>query len=361
MKKYRAVVFIGRFQPFHNAHLEIVRRAFELTDLLILVIGSQRKPVTFKNPFQVGDFSLGSAFYYEALGDTIRSIDPGSFCFDDEDEEKSTREYAFCFQEDIYGDQVWCGAIQEKVGEILGKSSLDSGEIGIIGCRKDETSYYLEMFPQWELIEVPILESLGATQIRDLYFVENPNMNFLKGVLPGPIYDYLNQEKGSEWHSRVVKERRFIEKYKSQYASLPWPPIFVTVDAVIFQSGHVLMVRRRSYPGMGLTALPGGFVDAVTDASLEDAMIREVKEETGLKVAPKILRGSIKGIQVFDSVDRSSRGRTITHAFNILLPDGELPKVRAGSDADKAFWVPFSMLNPADCFEDHYQIIQSFL
>lgn len=358
MKKYKAIVFIGRFQPFHNAHLEIVRRAFELTDFLILVIGSQQKPVTFKNPFQNCDLKLGSAYYYGALGDAIRSIDPNSF---DSDYESNGREHAFRFQEDIYGDPIWCGAVQEQVQEVLGESRLQPGEIGIIGCHKDESSYYLEMFPQWELIEVPVVESLGATQIRDLYFVEDPNMNFLKGVLPGPIYDYLNQEKSSEWHTSIVKERRFVEKYRSQYASLPWPPVFVTVDAVVFQSGHVLMVRRNSYPGMGLTALPGGFLDADTDMSLEDAMIREVKEETGLRVAPRILRGSIKEVRVFDSVQRSTRGRTITHAFNIVLPDGELPRVKGGSDADKAFWVPFSMLNSADCFEDHYQIIQSFL
>lgn len=358
MKKYRAVVFIGRFQPFHNAHLEIVRRAFELTDFLILIIGSQRKPVTFKNPFQSCDFKLGSACYYESLGDAIKSIDPDSFSFNGEG---CRREYVFRFQEDIYGDPAWCGAVQEQVQEVLRESRLQSGDIGIIGCHKDETSYYLEMFPQWEPIEVPVVESLGATQIRDLYFVEEPNTNFLKGVLPGPIYDYLNQEKSSEWHTSIVKERRFVEKYKSQYASLPWPPVFVTVDAVIFQSGHVLMVRRNSYPGMGLAALPGGFLDADTDASLEDAMIREVREETGLKVAPRILRGSIKKVHVFDSIGRSTRGRTITHAFNIVLPDGELPRVKGGSDADKAFWVPFSALNPADCFEDHHQIIQSFL
>jgi bifunctional NMN adenylyltransferase/nudix hydrolase len=167
--------------------------------------------------------------------------------------------------------------------------------------------------------------------------------------------------KNSEWHNHIVNERKFIDLYKSQYASLSFPPVFVTVDVVVFQAGHVLMVRRNAYPGKGLMALPGGFLDASRDASLEDAMIRELREETGLKVPSPVLRGSIENTKVFDSVERSSRGRTITHAFNIKLPLGELPRVKGGSDADKAFWVPFSELNSRYCFEDHYQIIQYFL
>jgi bifunctional NMN adenylyltransferase/nudix hydrolase len=90
-------------------------------------------------------------------------------------------------------------------------------------------------------------------------------------------------------------------------------------------------------------------------------MIREVREETGLKVPSPVLLGNIKKTKVFDSPTRSSRGRTITHAFNIVLPDGELPRVKGGSDADKAFWLPLSELKPQEFFEDHYQIIEYFI
>ncbi len=50
-KKYDTLVLIGRFQPFHNAHLEIVKRATALCDRLIIVVGSSRQPRTYKNPF----------------------------------------------------------------------------------------------------------------------------------------------------------------------------------------------------------------------------------------------------------------------------------------------------------------------
>jgi bifunctional NMN adenylyltransferase/nudix hydrolase len=67
--------------------------------------------------------------------------------------------------------------------------------------------------------------------------------------------------------------------------------------------------------------------------------------------------------KVFDAIDRRQRGRTITHAFKILLEEGEykLPKVRGQDDADRAQWVPISNLKCSEMFEDHFDIIMHFL
>ena len=51
MKKYDVVVFIGRFHPLHNAHVEMLQRASELTDNLLVILGSAKQPRTFKNPW----------------------------------------------------------------------------------------------------------------------------------------------------------------------------------------------------------------------------------------------------------------------------------------------------------------------
>ena len=50
-KKYDTIVYIGRFQPLHNAHVEIIRRAKSLADNLVIIIGSANQPRTYKNPF----------------------------------------------------------------------------------------------------------------------------------------------------------------------------------------------------------------------------------------------------------------------------------------------------------------------
>ena len=87
-------------------------------------------------------------------------------------------------------------------------------------------------------------------------------------------------------------------------------------------------------------------------------MIRELREETGIKVPAPVLVGNIKDTKVFDAIDRSARGRTITHAFKIVLPDGPLPKVKGMDDAEKAQWIPIAEVKSDMTFDDHFDIIQ---
>ncbi len=335
-KKYNTLVLIGRFQPFHNAHLEIVRRATALTDQLVIITGSANQPRTYKNPFTSHEREL-------MIKHATRGL--------------SLQIYVEGNPDTIYNDQAWAVRVQG----IVSKYRVLGGRTGIIGHKKDESSFYLDMFPQWELEEVPMFEPLDASSIRDLFFRRDANMNFIKSVVPTTTLEFLENFRTTTDFEQVVREREFIASYKRQYDSLPYPPIFVTSDAVVIQSGHVLMIKRRSEPGRGLWALPGGFVNANTDRSVEDAAIRELREETGIKVPAPVLRGSIVRSEVFDAVERSARGRTITHAFHIELPDGDLPKVKGQDDAEKARWVPIAEVRSEECFEDHYEIIQHFL
>ncbi len=134
----------------------------------------------------------------------------------------------------------------------------------------------------------------------------------------------------------------------------------MTVDALVVQKGHILLIERGDHPGKGLLALPGGFVDQ--EERLLDACLRELDEETQLNVPVSVLKGAIKQQRVFDDPHRSSRGRTITHAFYIVLPDEvELPTVCGSDDAKDAMWVPLAELDSSQLYEDHYFIIQAML
>jgi bifunctional NMN adenylyltransferase/nudix hydrolase len=335
-KPYGTLVLIGRFQPFHNAHLEIIKRCTALTDQLVVIVGSANQPRTYKNPFS-----------FEERRKMILAATAGL----------SMRVYVEPNVDTIYNDQAWAVRVQG----IQSKYRILGAKDAIIGHKKDDSSFYLDMFPQWEYINVEEIEPLSAVNIRDLYFKRNANMAFIKGVVPETTFVYLDAFKDTAEYEQIIREREFVEGYKKQYASLPYPPIFVTTDAVVMQSGHVLMIKRRSEPGKGLWALPGGFVNADTDKTIEDAALRELREETGIKVPGPVLRGNIVRTKVFDAIERSTRGRTITHAFNIVLPDGELPRVKGQDDAEKARWVPIAEIKSEECYEDHYEIIQHFL
>ena len=336
-KKYDTLVLIGRFQPLHNAHLEIIKRATALTDQLVIITGSGKQPRTYKNPFTSSERAV-------MIKNATRGLDMQVYIEENIDT--------------IYNDQAWAVRVQG----IVSKYRVLGGQgVGIIGHKKDESSFYLDMFPQWKFENVEKIEPLSAVNIRDLYFKRDVNMNFIKAVVPETTFDFLTQFKNTPEYEQIIREREFVANYKKQYASLPYPPIFSTADAVVIQSGHVLMIRRRAEPGKGLWALPGGYVNANTDRSVEDAALRELREETGIKVPAPVLRGNIVRSKVFDAVDRSPRGRIITHAFYIQLPDGDLPKVKGSDDADKARWVPISDVRSEECFEDHYEILQHFL
>ena len=331
-KKYHTLVLIGRFQPFHRAHLEIVKRATSLCEQLVVITGSAAQPRTYKNPFTSAE-----------RRNMIKSATAGL----------SIRIHVEENVDTIYNDQAWAIRIQG----IVSKHHVPGTKTAIIGHKKDESSFYLSMFPQWGYEDVEEIEPLSAVDIRDLYFKRDVNMNFIRAVVPGTTFDFLDEFRHTPEYEQIIREREFVINYKKQYASLPYPPIFSTADAIVIQSGHVLMIRRRAEPGRGLWALPGGYVNATTDKSVQDAAIRELREETMIKVPAPVLRGSIVDSRVFDAIDRSPRGRIITHAFKIVLPDGELPRVKGSDDAEKAKWVPISEVRSEECFEDHAEII----
>jgi bifunctional NMN adenylyltransferase/nudix hydrolase len=348
-KQFDVLVTIGRFQPFHTGHKAIVDEALKRAKEVIVVVGSSfaarniRNPFTFEERKAMIDAVYKDEFNYAGAQGNV----------------KTPRVKVVPVSDYPYDDNKWVAAVQNVVNGAMSWSA-DPVRIGLIGHEKDGTSYYLKIFPTWGSVSVPNVGGINATDIRTSLFEGSSRYAF--DVMPREAFLHLEYLWLKNPDIPTLKqEYQMIKKYKEAWKAAPFPPTFMTVDAVVVQSGHILLVKRGDMPGKGLWALPGGFLNQ--GETMLDGAIRELKEETKIKVPVPVLRGSIKESKTFDAPNRSARGRTITQAFYIDLGfDGKLPKVKGSDDAEKAFWVPLNevVAQRDKFFEDHCHIISYF-
>ena len=128
-----------------------------------------------------------------------------------------------------------------------------------------------------------------------------------------------------------------------------YPRPSVTADCVVFTRESipkVLLIERGDNPYKGCWAFPGGFMEM--DETTEQCAIRELEEETGLKIE------DVKQIGAYSKVDRDPRGRTITIAYLAVI--NAPMEVKGLDDAAKAQWFPIDEL-PELAF-DHDEIMR---
>lgn len=130
-----------------------------------------------------------------------------------------------------------------------------------------------------------------------------------------------------------------------------FPRPALTVDIVTFtvRNGrlNVLLIERRSPPFQGCWALPGGFIEM--NENLEDAALRELDEETGLKDV------YLEQLYTYGDPERDPRGRIISVAYFALIPSDARIRPEGGDDASQAEWFPYPEL-PSLAF-DHNEIV----
>lgn len=342
-------VFIGRFQPLHAGHEHVVRQALSQIKHLIILVGSSNMARDPRNPFSFDErlAMFRSTFAYEmAEGRLI--VEP--------------------LNDHLYSDTAWVTEVQRRVNRIVleignGHGHHNNGiadfRIALTGYGKDASSYYLKMFPEWDNIQIDSqYGTFSATDIRGRYFQRIPEVP--ASILPAGVAKMLDAFKMEDTFRTLLEETEYLADYPKQWGKGP----FVTADAVVVQSGHILLVERGRLPGKGLLAVPGGFVDP--GERIRDAAIRELREETGIsdgkgQIPPAMLASFIEDsrTRVFDAPNRSLRGRIITHAFLFRLPERrQLFKVKGGDDAAQARWFRLGDLQPNMFFEDHWSIIE---
>ncbi|QDQ25428.1 NUDIX domain-containing protein [Chitinimonas arctica] len=332
---FDTLVYIGRFQPLHNSHLALLRQALARAEHVLVVLGSAGQARSCRNPFTAAE---RQDMVRASLG-------------------KEADRVRFVGIRDYYDGARWRAALQQAV-----TAAIPAGRrIGLIGHLKNDSTRYLQDFPDWPLLAMANIDGRNATDLRARWFEAEGDVEPIATHLPPPVSEFLRHFSAGADFAALLGEYRYLGDYRQAWAAAPYPPVFVTVDAVVHCCGHVLLIRRGGYPGKGCWALPGGFLDP--RERVADAALRELREETGLLLPAELANPAASQHALFDHPDRSPRGRTLSHAFYYPLPLDRLPAIQAADDAAAARWVPVASLAgmEAEMFEDHLLILDRFL
>lgn len=334
-------VVIGRFQLLHRAHLALLQQALDLAPRVLVVIGSACQAPSPRNPFT----------WQERAGVLQQALHPAQ-----------RERLDLVAVPDLWDRDRWVAQVQALVARRVPAGA----RVALVGHCKDASSRYLAAFPDWTLVDTGPHGAMGATQLRArLWAAPGPEaaLQAVAADVPPATLDFLRGWVRTPLKARLAAQWRALEAERKRWSVAPYPPVFVTVDAVVEADGHVLLVRRGREPGRGLLALPGGFLDP--DETLLQAALRELREETALVLPDRLVRAALVGVQVFSHPQRSQRGRVITHAHHFRLPatHGARPPVRAGDDAAQALWMPVDHLPSLQdgMHDDHWHILDSLL
>ena len=124
----------------------------------------------------------------------------------------------------------------------------------------------------------------------------------------------------------------------------------IVTYAFINKKLHVLMVQRKFEPGIGKWGIPGGFVRE--NESLEQAAVRELREETGLSKGVYL-----EQLYTFGELGRDIRTRVISVAYLLLVNDYLKVKLKASDDAADVKWYPVDKLPELAFEKSHKEIL----
>jgi len=146
MDKVDVGVLIGRFQPIHIGHCGLIKDALTKCNKLIIIIGSAFNQRTLSNPFL-----------------SHERIDMIKLCLDYDEIDK----IIFCPLRDFNNIVKWTNA----VNEIVLNNSKEKNTIGLFGFKKDDSSFYLSLFPDYKNMMVETsFGKINATDVRKKLF-----------------------------------------------------------------------------------------------------------------------------------------------------------------------------------------------
>lgn len=362
---YDFLVVIGRLNPIHNGHIFLFKEALNKSDNLIILLGSAE---CARSPYDI--------FTYEERKFMLEE----SFKEDSEISELlKTKKVHIIGIPDYPSDDKWVACVQAEVDDIVYQfEDPESKKIGLLGFEKDDkTASYLKKFPQWSRVHIESQYStINATQIRDAYLQQLWHLPAPYHA-PAAVARFMERFAHTDMFKWVLAEAESNRNYDPRAFD---NDLVGCADAVVIQSGHILLGRRKNHPGKGLLALPGGHVHNKTHGknkveTFKTASIRELKEETNIsdqygEIPPGKLESFITAEKFCDNPNRSLRARVISMAYLYRLPDGPLYHVKGGDDMEaldpneeSVKWYSLAKIEELqrEMFEDHFLIISDLL
>ena len=348
---YDYAVVIGRFQPVHNGHVALLQAGLQQARRLVVVAGSMHQPRSFKNPFTVAEREQ-----------MIRSALPV---------QEQARVHVVGVSDAPYDDAEWLQAVQNAVHAAMAAHGSDpaTARVALLGHMKDNSSYYLRIFPHWQWLPFSNVAGIDATSIRHAYFSEEKDAYLaekLSAVLPASTMDFLHTFRASPAWQALHAERVFLLDFWQQhrYANGSAMPVLCLVQVVVLWRQQVLLVQRQQQPGRGNWALPEALLQA--SERLLDAASRAL-HAAGIEWPAATLQKYLSATAVWDAPGRNQLGDAISHALCVCWPD-DAP-APAGADQKQEAphihiqWQPFAQwqnMQPL-LHEDHYFIACHFL
>ena len=312
MSKHSTGIFIGRFQPIHSGHIHAIGVAASQVRQLIIMVGSANQCRSIRNPWSFQERKSMIRIKLESANIQNVTIVP-------------LNDYP-------YSDSQWITDVRSTI-------EYHTEDKPVLFGHMKEGNDYLTWFPDWEFRSIESHSKINATEVRTTMFLTNSL------EMPKCVRD--------DW-AFYQKEAKLFENY-------PFPETlnFNCADAVLECQGHVLLIKRKFAPGAGQWALPGGFRNQ--RETFLDCAIRELQEETNVRIPEKVLRGSIVKSELFDSPSRSFGIPRNTLAVYMRVnpnPDGTLPRANGADDAVECKWFPLTtVLNSMQVYDDHLAIV----